>query len=209
LIHSLIEVSAENYYSCELTAKIPIRVQIMTINGIVGLGILEGREEDLKKYISGLKKSNNIKEVLVTYKSEKEYWTRTVHDLPHPSIHDTILESGSMSLLPIIIEKGVQTHQILSPTPDAFDTVLKKLKQRFEVVKLKSVYSTPFLRDKLLTQKQFDAFKLAFDEGYYEIPRNKTIEDMAKNLGIKRVAMQERLRRAEKRIFNFFMDFNI
>lgn len=115
----------------------------------------------------------------------------------------SILESGSMSLLPIRIAHGIQHHDVLSPSRDALKKLLRTYKSRFTAVKIVSLHSTPGgLQKSLLSMKQNKAFKFAYDSGYYEIPRQRKIEELAQQLGIKRVAMQERLRRAELRILS-------
>ncbi len=54
-----------------------------------------------------------------------------------------------------------------------------------------------------------DAFSLAMNSEYYAIPRKVKLDDIAQKLGIKRVAMQERLRRAELKIFEKFTIENL
>ncbi|MHA1707921.1 MAG: helix-turn-helix domain-containing protein [Candidatus Heimdallarchaeaceae archaeon] len=210
MIRSKIAISSRNYYSCELTRRIPIKVSILAINGTEGLGFyepLDGKQETLEKYVQLMKKSNQIVEFQVTHKSPTRYWTRVVHKLDYPSIHDTILESGSMSILPIIIRGGVQYHTILSPSSQSFRTLLTKLRKRFTQIDLKALYSRPSKQNKdILTPKQFEAFVLAFNKGYYQISKKCSLKDLAKNLGISRVAFQERLKRAELRIFTSFVE---
>lgn len=212
MIQSRLNISSKDYYSCEITAKIPVQVTLLTINGLEGFGIIESLnndENDIIRYISELAKSDNIKEIEITYKLKNEYWTRAVHQLSYSGIHETILTCGSMSIFPITIKNGIQTHNILTPTPELFSALLKNLRQQFSSVKLLSVYSKPDQRIKsILTQKQAESFVLAYESGYYNIPRNSSIEDLSKKAGIKRVAMGERLRRAEKRIFDYFISSN-
>ncbi len=207
MIRSKITISSEDYYSCELTKKIPVRVSILAINGAEGLGFYEAvdnRIESLEKYVEQMKKSMQVVNMKITHKSSTRYWTRVTHKLDFPSIHETILESGSMTILPIVIEDGVQYHNILSPTPDAFRKLLKQLKERFSNINLRALSSKPTdTLQELLTDKQYEAIALAFQKGYYEIPRKCTLEGLAPILGIKRVALQERIRRAEQRIVEY------
>ena len=205
MIQSKIQVSSEDYYSCELTSKIPVRVTIVTINGLEGFGILEplnGDEGVLQHYVAELRASESIVTVEISHQSRTAYWTRVIHHLDYPSIYETILETGSMTLLPIVIEKGIQNHLVLSPTSQALKRMLDTLRSRFMTVKIRMLSSKPVnLGKSLLTSKQLEAFKLAYKSGYYEIPRCFNLADLAPKLGIKRVAMQERIRRAELRIF--------
>ncbi|MCE7742209.1 MAG: hypothetical protein GOP50_07090 [Candidatus Heimdallarchaeota archaeon] len=204
MIRSRIAISSKDYYSCELTKKLPVRVSILAVNGSEGLGFYEALDnnlDNLEKYVQFMQKSPQIKDIKVTHRGNKRIWTRVVHKLDYPSIHDTIIESGSMTILPIVIEHGIQYHDILSPTPKAFRDLLKKLQDRFSTIQLRALSSKPTetIQD-LLTDKQYKAIELAFRKGYYEIPRKCTLEELSVELGIKRVAMQERIRRAESRL---------
>lgn len=52
----------------------------------------------------------------------------------------------------------------------------------------------------MLTDRQREILKLALDLGYYEVPRQTTLEELADELGIGVAAVSEGLRRAEERI---------
>ncbi|MGY5855524.1 MAG: helix-turn-helix domain-containing protein [Candidatus Thorarchaeota archaeon] len=210
MIEARLEITAEGYYSCDLTRKIPVRVDLVSINGPLGFGIIQslsGKEKPLSDYVRALKKSSSIVEVRVTHESPEQYWTEVVHQLKKKSIHETILESGCMSKLPIVIEGGTQKHYLLAPDQDAFRLAFDTLRSRFLKVRVLNVRRS--LGGSLgphLTKKQSDAIKLAISKGYYEMPRQTEIEPLAKKLKIKRVAMQERLRRAERTIMNQFAE---
>ncbi|MFX1285513.1 MAG: helix-turn-helix domain-containing protein [Promethearchaeota archaeon] len=207
MIQTNLQISSKDYYLCELTRKIPVKVTIVTIRLPEGYGLIEaldGGEKSIQSYVDSIRKSESVLEFEVTYSSPTVYWTRSVHNLDFPSIYETILESGSMSLLPIIIREGIQYHTVYSPSRDALKKLLETLKSSFTAVKVVSLSSVPFKSERtLLTPKQLEAFKLAYIKGYYEIPRRSkiNIETLAQHIGIKRVAMQERLRRVEHRIF--------
>lgn len=212
MIEAILHIASENYYSCELTRKIPVRVSLVTINGPEGFGIIEsldGTEAPLKKYMKFMKKSSSIQEIEITHKSELQYWTRAVHSIDGESIHDTVLQNGCMTRLPIIISKGIQIHTILAPSQDKFSQMYEDLKKSFTTVKVARLrrYSIGSI-EHILTAKQIEAIGLAYSNGYYEIPRRCEIKDIAKNAGIKRVAMQERLRRAERAIMQEFVQEN-
>ncbi len=209
MIEAILQIASENYYSCELTLTIPVRVNLVTINGSEGFGIIESldrTEAPLKKYIKFMKKSPSILEFELIHKSELQYWTRAVHSIEGASIHDTILENGCMTKLPIIISRGSQYHTILAPTQQKFSQLFDNLKERFTSVKIEKLRRNPSgVSASLLTKKQMDAVQLAYARGYYEIPRKSEIQHFAKELGIKRVAMQERLKRAERTIMKEFV----
>jgi predicted DNA binding protein len=112
-----------------------------------------------------------------------------------------------MTQLPIIIQRGIQTHRVLAPTRSALRDLLDSLRSRFAKVSVKLLKSTQLgAANVSLTEKQKEAFLLATSRGYYSIPRDVKLEDLCEELGIKRVAMQERLRRAELQILNSYAE---
>jgi predicted DNA binding protein len=52
-----------------------------------------------------------------------------------------------------------------------------------------------------ITKKQSDALKVALINNYYSWPRGATLEELASVAKISRRSMQERLRRAEAKLF--------
>ena len=210
MIEAVLKISSERYYSCELTRTIPVRVSLVTINGPEGFGIIEsldGTERPLRKYVKNMKQSSSIDEFEVTHKSDQLYWTRAVHKIEGVSIHDTVLENRCMTRLPIIITGGNQFHTIYAPSQRKFSQMFNSLKDRFTTVKIERVRRYPSgMTSPILTRKQSEAIAIAFSHGYYEIPRKTEVQEIAKDLGIKRVAMQERLRRAERAIIKEYVD---
>ncbi len=209
MIRSKIAISTEKYYSCELSKKIPIRISVIAVNGPEGLGFVEAldkKQETLDEFVKLMKKSDQIIDISITHKTSSMYWNKVKHKLDYPSIHDSILESGSMTVLPITIEDGVQYHNILSPSSESFRTLLKNLQERFTDVNIRALSSKPTetLQD-FLTDKQFKTLMLAHRKGYYDIPRRCTLEEIGEELGIKRVACQERMRRAEQKIIDHYV----
>ncbi len=210
VVQCTILVSAKDYYSCELTRQIPVRVSIVTINGDAGFGIVETLTEDegpIKQYVDELRSQPTTKEIEVTYQSPQAYWTRLVHKLDQDSIHNTILQSGCMTRLPIVVESGIQKHMVLAPSQKQLSLLLKELRSKFTSVEIRRIQSVPTGTYYIpLTEKQQSAFKLAYESGYYEIPRRSNLSELGQKLGIKRVAMQERIRRVETRIMHEFAE---
>jgi len=208
MIEAVLRIASENYYSCELTRTIPVRVSLVAINGAEGFGIIEsldGTETPMKKYAKFMKRSESILEFEITHRSETQYWTRAIHTMKDKSILETVLESGCMTKLPIIISNGKQVHTILSPTQVEFTRMFDNLKSRFTSVELVRIRRYPSgALNPLLTKKQEEAFRIAWKKGYFEIPRSSEIKHLASEVGIKRVAFQERLRRAERAIIREF-----
>ena len=210
VVECRIRISSEDYYSCDLTKKIPVRVSIVTIDGDTGFGItepLEQGEDAIQAYVDGLRESASVVEVDVTYQSPQAYWTRVVHRLDRASIYETVLRNGCMTRLPIVIQRGVQYHTVLAPSRSQLRQLLQELRKDFTRVEISRVRERPTdTHEAILTKKQQEALVLAYMSGYYEMPRRVKLADLSQKLGIKRVAMQERLRRAELRILTEFTE---
>jgi predicted DNA binding protein len=209
VIRSKIAISTDHYYSCEVSKKLPIRITVLTVSGPEGFGFTEAldkKKETLDEYVKLMKKSDQIIEFSITHKTPTMYWNKSKHKLDYPSINESILESGSMTILPIIIEDGMQYHTILSPSSDNFRQLLKNLEERFTDVNIRALSSKPTetLQD-FLTDKQYETLMLAHRKGYYEIPRKSTLEEIGEELGVKRIACQERIRRAERKIIDHYV----
>jgi hypothetical protein len=57
----------------------------------------------------------------------------------------------------------------------------------------------------ILTERQHEVFETAISEGYYEIPREATHEDIANALGCAPSTVDEHLRKAESRVLSALM----
>jgi hypothetical protein len=94
----------------------------------------------------------------------------------------------------------VGTHemlrQALSETPDGVKFAVEQAGQ----------YS-PDREDilSILTERQHEVFETAIQEGYYEIPREATHEDIANSLGCAPSTVDEHLRKAESRVLSALM----
>lgn len=210
VVQCTMRISSEDYYSCDLTKQIPVRVSIVTIDGDTGFGItepLEQGEHALQAYVKELRDSPSVVEVDVTYRSPQAYWTRVVHRLDRDSIYETVLRNSCMTRLPIVIERGAQHHTVLAPSRNLLSQLLHELRNRFTKVQVTRVRERPTSPyQAILTEKQQEALVLAYKSGYYEMPRKAKLDDLGRKLGIRRVAMQERLRRAELRILTEFTE---
>ncbi|MFC7142999.1 helix-turn-helix domain-containing protein [Halosimplex aquaticum] len=49
-----------------------------------------------------------------------------------------------------------------------------------------------------LTDEQFTTVKAALDRGYYKVPREATLEELANELDVSHQALSERLRRGHR-----------
>ena len=57
------------------------------------------------------------------------------------------------------------------------------------------------------TEKQLEALKIAYKEGYYQYPRKLTIPELAKLTKKSYSAFQENLRKAENKLIEYFLKY--
>ncbi|MFX0015387.1 MAG: helix-turn-helix domain-containing protein [Candidatus Hermodarchaeota archaeon] len=56
-----------------------------------------------------------------------------------------------------------------------------------------------------LTSKQLEALKIAYNRGYYELPRKIVLEGLAQEMNIHRRTYEEHLRKAEKKLVSYLI----
>lgn len=203
MIFSRLKIRPNHYVSSELTLKYPVRVQVVTIQGNESFGVVEslngdGHESEIKSYLQELSQHRKVE---VTYASPQTYWTKAVVEPGHKSIIKTILSVGSMSLMPIVHEQGAQTHDVLSPSPTVFQSLMDNLRAQYRDVDLVQLQPSPPLHPQpLLTQRQEQILKVAYKAGLYDIPKRTTLDSLSKQLGTSKATIHEHLRKAEVKL---------
>ena len=170
------------------------------------LHILQGKEENIKRFIKDFKKEKNIKKFEVT---ANHIMTLNVEPLKK-QFYSVVFNPKIIYVKPVVQRSdGYEDWEIacwdkeplleLMKIP-TFDMKLKSI----EKIKLANIF-IPQIYPKL-SPKQKEALELAVQEGYYEYPRNKDLEDLAKMSKVKRQTFNENLRRAEKKLVPFLTE---
>ncbi|WP_418282979.1 helix-turn-helix domain-containing protein [Halorubrum sp. DTA98] len=103
------------------------------------------------------------------------------------------------------VKRGDIVVSLSLPSRDVLSAVIEGLRDRGATVELRSIArsgSTRSQRQLMLdagsiTDKQREAIEVAFEEGYYETPRDADLGDLADRLGVSRSAVSQRLTAAE------------
>lgn len=127
-----------------------------------------------------------------------------------------LTEAGrERSIIPLLGEYGVElvdghrnernwAVRLRFPTDSAFRDFVGACRARDDVsLSLDSIYrKEQYDTDEYpLTSSQREALVTALERGYFDIPRQTTLEDIADQLGVSDQAVSERLRRAQKQVF--------
>ncbi|KTG07712.1 transcriptional regulator [Haloprofundus marisrubri] len=125
-----------------------------------------------------------------------------------------IAASGCLLLPPLRYERGEKVVRVLALNPANLATLYADISADHNVTveskqELSSVKSeTPVLSASAflpnLSKRQREVFLVAYERGYYEIPRGTTTEEIADVVGVGRRTAEHHLRRAEEKLATAF-----
>ncbi|WP_123538543.1 helix-turn-helix domain-containing protein [Halosimplex salinum] len=90
------------------------------------------------------------------------------------------------------------TFRVLFPEHDAVSTTYDACEEQgidLDVTQIYHLDDAPSLGGFHLTDQQFKTVRTALERGYYEVPRETTLEELATELDVSHQALSERLRR--------------
>ncbi len=170
------------------------------------LHILQGREENKRKFIKDLKKEDSIKKF-----EQGGNYIFTLNEEPiEKQYYSPVFDPKIIQVKPVVQrvdgfedwELACWDKETLMKIIDVpvFDVELIYIKQ----TKLSDIF-LPHIYPKL-SPKQKEAIELAVKHGYYQYPRKINLEKLAEMSGVKRQTYQENLRRAEKKLIPFLTE---
>lgn len=125
--------------------------------------------------------------------------------------------AGGLPVYPIRYEQGWEYHKIICFNEYDLKTVMQFLNSLpvFELISVsdkgddallnQSLFTSEIFRD--LTANQKNILTKAFEMGYYNIPRELKLSELANEIGISRYAVEKSLRLAENKIMKMVMPF--
>ncbi|HLC95765.1 MAG TPA: helix-turn-helix domain-containing protein [Candidatus Nanoarchaeia archaeon] len=164
---------------------------------------LSGREEDIKRYITDIRKDPRVTSLEI---EGNVLFFLVKIPLEHriPSTH---YNPRTFFIKPVIVDtQGYELWEIGSWKKELLSEFIDNLQKekfyvkilRMENTKLNEVYFPQVMPQ--LTKNQKRAIELAYQHGYYEFPRNIELNDLAKFAGLSLSTFREHLRKAEKKI---------
>jgi len=158
------------------------------------------KPSEVDEYLSYVKRHNDTKKLTVLEKSKNQALILLNAYMPTSS-YEKVLKSGTMPSSPVIAQNGLEIYNVVSPDPKGIIKLAKELSCIGDVKiqrigDYRKISGTPSLTD-----KQKDALSVALINGYYRWPRGVGLVELARAAKISRRSMQERLRRAEAKLF--------
>lgn len=158
------------------------------------------KRSEVDEYLTYIKRHNDTKRLTVLEKSGNQALILLNAYMPSSS-YEKVLSSGTVPSAPVVAKEGFETYRIISPDPKGIKRVAHELEAIGDVRIMRVGDYRSEVSGPSLTDKQKDALAVALMNGYYSWPRNVGLEDLARAAKISRRSMQERLRRAEAKLF--------
>lgn len=168
---------------------------------------IEGDEENVKEFITDLKKDNRVKNLEVSKNTVFFVGTRKKGKIPSAYWNQKIF-----FVKPVFVDKeGFEYWEIASCKKEEITAFIDGVKkEKGLTLEIQKIQKAPFADIHFprtmpnLTQKQKRAFELAIENGYYKFPRKSDLGKLAKIMGVSVSTCQEHLRKAEEKILPTF-----
>jgi predicted DNA binding protein len=106
----------------------------------------------------------------------------------------------------LLLENREQLSEVISTLEQCGTVSLEAVTQDFRREIIPSVGEWQQLFD-AIPDRQLEILNLAVQSGYYEIPRGTTLDDLADEMGVTKTTASHQLRKAEKRVLEFFVTY--
>ncbi|MUW14669.1 DNA-binding protein [Halorubrum sp. CBA1125] len=167
-------------------------------------------EGDIDVYADALRSVDRIREFEVTRIDETGHYVFLTQrrDAVDDAMFDPLQRTGVVVVPPIefrpdgvarltVVGEGEPLRDALAGLPDRIETT---------VLRIGEYDWRQHLFDPDLTDRQFDALAAAVEIGYYEAPREATVEEVAARIDASPSTASEHLRKAESAVMAAFVD---
>ncbi|MFH0817294.1 MAG: helix-turn-helix domain-containing protein [Candidatus Micrarchaeota archaeon] len=196
--------------------------RVISISGADSHGVYhinEIRSPDINKFLEKISKHRGVKKLDVLLKGKDTAMVRLLTD--KSMFVDSVGKTGCIVLPFTGTKHETDYYTLLVPSQKSFEKLNELLEGHYDF-KLKSKHlmkpkeelaldtfnTSGFLKlaeaNRILTQKQADAFELACKRGYYERPKKARLVELASEFGISKPAFAELLSKAESKLLPVF-----
>jgi len=125
------------------------------------------------------------------------------YEADEKSLYEFLWESSLPPEFPIVVENGRMEFD-LTATQAQFDAFGAALEERDRWYELLSLVHTDE-GDSLLTERQRECLQTALHEGYFDVPRQCTLAELADGLNVDKSTASETIRRGQARVLESFL----
>lgn len=173
--------------------------------------ILEGKDKNIKNYIKDVKKDKRVKKLEV----KKDFMISLAVEKRAKSelkAFEALYNPKLIYIKPgINAPDGTETWEIGSFGREDLVKLFHFLKKHYygKLLFLKQIKTPKIFTPEImpeLTDKQYEAFKIASEQGYYEFPRKINLINLSNMMKISRPTFEEHLRKAEIKLLSFMKE---
>ncbi len=165
-----------------------------------GITSFQIRGSSVRRFTSDFREKLADKTTQILYEGE-ELVILNVREVD-PWILNTLVKTELLISYPVLVKEGkIRIEAITNRSKvDRFLTQLKKKDIDAKIERIGYYYKST-----LLTQRQNQVINLAYQKGYFNIPRSISLSEFAKDLNISKSALSETLRRIFKKLANNYL----
>lgn len=179
---------------------------------LLGGGIISGKESDKKRFLETLQKDSRIKSI----ERHKDFLLiHAQHPVSREAEAEIMIFYNPQYILPKPIHvssDGWEYWEVACVDRDELNKIVRAAQKQyhgklFSLKKeaVKNIASVELMPG--LTEKQLDALRIAYGEGYYHYPRKLTLPKLAKISKKSYSTFQEHLSKAENKLIEFFLKY--
>ncbi|NVM16848.1 MAG: helix-turn-helix domain-containing protein [Candidatus Lokiarchaeota archaeon] len=166
-----------------------------------GITSFQIRGTSVKQFISDFKDNIAKKTSQVLFEG-KDLVILNVKEVD-PWILNTLVKTELLVSYPVLVKEGkIRMEAITNRSKvDRFLTQLNKKDIKAKIERIGYYYKST-----LLTQRQNEIVNLAYQNGFFDIPRSISLSEFAKDLNISKSALSETLRRIFKKLAHIYIN---
>jgi len=180
-------------------------VSMLLLSKTTGSGLFQvkGKESYLEKFWNEFSNFYDHTQFTLIFQDQNSILVNILFD--NPWVVHTLMEAQHFVIIfPILIRKGTVSMELIAPrnkidliftNPDwkGVDISVKKIKQ--------------YCPDTLFSPRQLEILNIILENGYFDIPRKKSLSELADVLHISPTALSENIRRINKKLANNYLNY--
>jgi len=169
-----------------------------------GIALLRIETDDLLEILADVRARPDVVSVDLLWKRAATGLVQV--ETASPPLLVPLWRAGVPVEMPFTVRDGAATWE-LTTSPDRLSELGEHLDEADFEYDLESVVEIGSSEaDRLLTPRQREVLTVAIEEGYYAVPREASLTDVARKLGVSKSACSDVLHRAESNIVTWFAE---
>lgn len=183
---------------------VSFRVSSLLTGDETGVAVVELRAADPVSILGDVDRSPDVTALDLLWSRGEEALLQV--EVADPSLLDPVQRAGVPLETPFEVRDGAVTWE-LTTTRSRLSALGRQLDDAditYSVERITDVDADP--ADELLTDRQLELLRAAFDAGYYDAPRTATLTEVAESVGVAKATASDVLHRAEGRLIRQFIE---